>query len=303
MNSRNSVLAALAALAAGCVPTVQASMRPYVAVPPAPPQNEFCQLNVISGALPTPQPGVVVPVARLECRYQTVADQGTCRRELQKMACQNGANTLGGIQEAMGFIAAEAIYMAPQQAAAPAAAPQPMLATGPQPGDLLPPEGTGPPPTPGGPMPGAPPAGPPAGPMTAAPPLAPATAAPAPRPGAPLPGQPLPGQPVTAAPPAQTAAPGPPPPPPIPETLGREDVAAGMEGVRSQVLECMRGGNITTTVNVSVDIAGTGRVNNATVEGTPAGTSPGACIEAVVLGAQFRAFSGRNITVRYPYRP
>jgi hypothetical protein len=301
MSSRNSSVLAIgvvAAFAGGCVPAVQPSMRPYVAVPPAPPQNEFCQLNVISGALPTPQPGVVVPVAHLECRYQAVTDQGTCRRELQKMACQNGANTLGGIQESMGFIAAEAIFMAPQPAAPPPAAPPPMVATGPQPGDPLPPEGAGPPPgapLPGQPLPGAPVAAPPA--------MAPATAAPPPMPGAPLPGQPLPGAPATAAPPAQTAAPGPPPPPPIPETLGRADVAAGMEGVRSQVLECMRGGNITTTVNVSVEIAGTGRVNNATVEGGPAGTPPGACIEAVVLGAQFRAFSGRNITVRYPYRP
>src|SRR3990172_12626565 len=122
----------------GCEMGVQASMRPYVAVPPAPPQPDFCQLATIAGPLPTPGPGIV-PVAHIECRYQNVVDSGTCRRQVQKLACNNGANTPGGIQEGPGFIAAEAIYVAP---APPAAAPPPApVAMGPQPGDPLPPMG------------------------------------------------------------------------------------------------------------------------------------------------------------------
>lgn len=73
--------------------------------------------------------------------------------------------------------------------------------------------------------------------------------------------------------------------------------------VKNQVQFCLRQDNITEPVTVAVEIEGTGRVIGAHVEGAVAGTATASCIEGAVSRAMFRRFSGRNITVRYPFAP
>jgi hypothetical protein len=89
----------------------------------------------------------------------------------------------------------------------------------------------------------------------------------------------------------------------MPVTLGRVDVLSGMALVKNQVLFCLRREGRTAPVTVAVEIEGTGRVMGAHVEGDAAGTSIASCVEGAVTRATFRRFSGRNVTIRYPFAP
>jgi hypothetical protein len=95
--------------------------------------------------------------------------------------------------------------------------------------------------------------------------------------------------------------PSPPPEPALPITLARNDVLAGMVLVKNQVSFCLRQDNQPGPVTVAVEIEGTGHVVAARVEGSLAGSSTASCVEGAVSRALFRRFSGRDITVRYPF--
>jgi hypothetical protein len=87
--------------------------------------------------------------------------------------------------------------------------------------------------------------------------------------------------------------------PALPESLTRDQVRAGLDALRSKVLSCANGtyGRVLADVTISAP----GRVSNAVIEGTFAGTNSGSCMARVLRGAQFPGFSGADISVRYPF--
>lgn len=87
--------------------------------------------------------------------------------------------------------------------------------------------------------------------------------------------------------------------PALPEKLSRDQVRAGLDAVRSQVLQCTNG--TYGRVLADVTISGPGRVSHAVIEGTFAGTNAGSCMARAIRGAKFEPFSGPEISVRYPF--
>ena len=87
--------------------------------------------------------------------------------------------------------------------------------------------------------------------------------------------------------------------PALPEKLTRDQVRAGLDAMRSQVLQCTNGtyGRVLADVTISAP----GRVSHAVIEGTFAGTNAGSCMARVLRSAKFPAFSGQDISVRYPF--
>jgi hypothetical protein len=90
-----------------------------------------------------------------------------------------------------------------------------------------------------------------------------------------------------------------PPKPALPEKLTRDQVRAGLDGKRSQVLACAHG--TYGKVLADVTIGSSGSVSNVEIEGTFAGTNAAACMAKALSTASFPAFAGPDISVRYPY--
>jgi|GEM_PF-5461053 len=101
-----------------------------------------------------------------------------------------------------------------------------------------------------------------------------------------------------AAEPVAELAPPPPPAPALPENLSRAQVKSGLDSVRAKVLACAHGtyGKILADVTISAP----GQAS-AVIEGTFAGTKAAACMAEKIGNAKFAAFSGPDISVRYPY--
>lgn len=107
-------------------------------------------------------------------------------------------------------------------------------------------------------------------------------------------------EPVAAAEPTPTAPEvSEPEAPALPEKLTRDQVRAGLDAMRSQVLQCANGtyGRVLADVTISAP----GRVSHAVIEGTFAGTNAGSCMARTLRSAKFPAFAGQDISVRYPY--
>ncbi|HTU57250.1 MAG TPA: hypothetical protein VMF89_02435, partial [Polyangiales bacterium] len=108
-------------------------------------------------------------------------------------------------------------------------------------------------------------------------------------------------QPEAAAPEPQPEAAEfvPPPAPALPENLSRAQVKSGLDGVRAKVFACAHGtyGKILADVTISAP----GHVSSVEIEGTFAGTKAAACMVEKINNAKFPAFSGPDISVRYPY--
>jgi hypothetical protein len=87
--------------------------------------------------------------------------------------------------------------------------------------------------------------------------------------------------------------------PALPEKLTRDQVRNGLDALRSQVLQCANGtyGRVLADVTISAP----GRVSHAVIEGTFAGTNAGSCMARALRSAKFPAFSGEDISVRYPF--
>jgi len=84
----------------------------------------------------------------------------------------------------------------------------------------------------------------------------------------------------------------------LPEELTKQQIVAGMQGVRSRVRECFDRYRVPGTAVVRVSIAPEGRVHSATVRGVLAGTPTGACLAAAVRSARFPRFRGpANLTI------
>ena len=111
--------------------------------------------------------------------------------------------------------------------------------------------------------------------------------------------------PRAAAPPSTPVVLPPPPAAPAPAAmesgggLGRGQVRAGMQAVQGRVRAC--GNGQSGRVSVSVRIAPSGRVAHARVEGYYASRPEGSCIARAVRGAQFPAFDGPTLTIRYQF--
>jgi hypothetical protein len=99
--------------------------------------------------------------------------------------------------------------------------------------------------------------------------------------------------------PVAELAPPPPPAPVLPENLTRAQVKSGLDSVRAKVFACAHGtyGKILADVTISAP----GQVSNTVIEGTFAGTKAAACMVEKIANAKFAAFSGPDISVRYPY--
>jgi hypothetical protein len=103
--------------------------------------------------------------------------------------------------------------------------------------------------------------------------------------------------PVAAAP--EVVVPVEPPAPALPEKLTRDQVRGGLDAVRSQVLACA--GNTYGKILADVTISAPGKVSNSVIEGTFANTNAAACMTRALSNAKFAAFSGPDISVRYPF--
>jgi hypothetical protein len=85
--------------------------------------------------------------------------------------------------------------------------------------------------------------------------------------------------------------------PPLPS---REQIQAGIEGMRAALLTCAGAAHGTTTARLT--ILGTGRVASATIEGAFAGSSQGSCMARALRTATFPRFAAENLQVTYPFR-
>ena len=105
---------------------------------------------------------------------------------------------------------------------------------------------------------------------------------------------PAPSQPQAAVPAAEIAVSA----PALPENLSRAQVKSGLDSVRAKVLACANGTYGRILANVTISAQGQA---SAVFEGTFAGTKAAACMAQKISGAKFPAFSGPDISVRYPY--
>ena len=85
--------------------------------------------------------------------------------------------------------------------------------------------------------------------------------------------------------------------PPLPS---REQIQAGIEGMRAALQSCAGQAHGTTTARLT--ILGTGRVASATIEGAFAGTAQGSCMARALRTAGFPRFASENLQVTYPFR-
>lgn len=86
----------------------------------------------------------------------------------------------------------------------------------------------------------------------------------------------------------------------LPTSLSRGDVKKAISRHRGKINQC-GGENRNGTVVVSFVVNPTGKVGNAQVTGAKKGSSEGACVQRVVRGMAFPAFSGKSQTINYPF--
>jgi len=80
----------------------------------------------------------------------------------------------------------------------------------------------------------------------------------------------------------------------------REQIQAGIEGMRGALQSCA--GSVHGTTTARLTILGTGRVASATIEGAFAGTAQGSCMARALRTATFPRFASENLQVTYPFR-
>jgi len=86
----------------------------------------------------------------------------------------------------------------------------------------------------------------------------------------------------------------------LPPHPTREDVQRTMLGALPAIRECAAGQN--GTVEVEVTAGSSGRVRNAVITGTFAGTPEGSCMAREMRRVRFPRFTQESFTVRYPFR-
>jgi hypothetical protein len=87
--------------------------------------------------------------------------------------------------------------------------------------------------------------------------------------------------------------------PALPGMLTRDQVRSGLDSVRAKVLACTNG--TYGKIHADVTISAPGKVSSAVIDGTFAGTKAADCMVQKINSAKFAAFSGADISVRYPY--
>ena len=89
------------------------------------------------------------------------------------------------------------------------------------------------------------------------------------------------------------------PPADLPESLSREQVTAGFDALKPDLLTCAEGK--AGVVIVDATIANTGRIAGALIEGKDfKGTPQGSCMARAVRKAHFPQFAQPTLKVLYP---
>ncbi|RMH38066.1 MAG: hypothetical protein D6689_20140 [Deltaproteobacteria bacterium] len=88
---------------------------------------------------------------------------------------------------------------------------------------------------------------------------------------------------------------------PAKDKLSRADVQKGMRAVKAKVDACFQRYGVAGTVVLKVVIDNTGQVAKVEPTGKFKGTETGTCVADAVAGARFPAFSGRPMSLTYPF--
>jgi predicted Zn finger-like uncharacterized protein len=86
----------------------------------------------------------------------------------------------------------------------------------------------------------------------------------------------------------------------LPDQLSRDDIKKGMGAAQSRAKTCFQQFHVPGTVLVNVIIGGSGKVQNAEVKSSFAGTPTGDCVAKAVKNASFGRFKGSPMSVTYP---
>jgi hypothetical protein len=86
----------------------------------------------------------------------------------------------------------------------------------------------------------------------------------------------------------------------LPAQPSREEIRSGIENVHAALQSCAGAAHGMTTAKLN--IAGSGRVASATIEGAFAGTPQGSCMARALRSAAFPRFSTATLQVTYPFR-
>jgi TonB family protein len=86
-----------------------------------------------------------------------------------------------------------------------------------------------------------------------------------------------------------------------PYSLSRAQVQASMRRIRPQVTKCYDRFKKPGMVKVLLRIATSGAVLSAVIKGRFAGSPTGACVRAAVLRVRFPQFTGKPLTITYPF--
>jgi len=87
----------------------------------------------------------------------------------------------------------------------------------------------------------------------------------------------------------------------LPDQLDKGAIVSGMGKVKPRVQACYEQYKVPGLANVSVTIVKIGKVSNAAVSGTFAGTPTGDCVSKAVKSASFAQFKGSPQTINYPF--
>ncbi len=86
-----------------------------------------------------------------------------------------------------------------------------------------------------------------------------------------------------------------------PDDLVRTEIIAAMDRVKPRVANCFDLFNQPGLATVRLQVASSGRVTSAKVEGELAGTQTAQCVEAAARNATFRSFKRASMTVTWPF--
>jgi hypothetical protein len=87
----------------------------------------------------------------------------------------------------------------------------------------------------------------------------------------------------------------------LPDTLGPDQIKAGMSSVKGRVMACYDKYDVAGVARVSVTIGKAGKIASASVSGEFAGTPTGECVSEAVKTASFPKFKGKPISIGYTY--
>ncbi|MCA9670114.1 MAG: AgmX/PglI C-terminal domain-containing protein, partial [Myxococcales bacterium] len=91
------------------------------------------------------------------------------------------------------------------------------------------------------------------------------------------------------------------PDPSLPSQLNMNQIRTVMRKIRGRVQGCYDKFQIEGRATARVQIAPSGRVKSVVIKGKFFGTDTGNCVAKAVRGARFPKFSGKMMTIKYPF--